>query len=258
MPPRADVDNADTRVNVNVLMFGAWAALLYPALLILGWWVLAGFVPPPKPTAGAPDILDHYTAHTTSIRAGMVIVMFGAVMAMPLGATAAYFIRRIEGFTGPLTMLQIMGAVGMAALTFFPAMWWLIALFRPDRSPELTRMLNDAGWLQWVGGLTIYYPTILTMAIAAFIDRSDRPAFPRWFGYLNLWLFVLLLPGQMIFFFKTGPFAWNGLISFYLAFVVFGLWFPVAFWVLRKAVKGVRAEQQEVGSAGWKASPLRS
>jgi hypothetical protein len=227
------------RVNINVLRFGVWAALLYPALLIAGWWLLADFVPPPQPDAGASEILDHYRDRTTGIRAGMVIVMFGAVMAMPLGATVAYFIRRIEGFTGPLTMLQIMGAVGMAILTFLPAMWWLIALYRLDRSPELTEMLSDVGWLQFVGGLTIYYPTIVTMAIAAFIDRSERPAFPRWFGYLNLWLFVLLLPGQMIFFFHTGPLAWNGVLAFYLPFIVFGLWFPIAFYVLRRAVQQV-------------------
>ncbi|MDA8414885.1 MAG: hypothetical protein M0023_13990, partial [Desulfobacteraceae bacterium] len=40
-----------------------------------------------------------------------------------------------------------------------------------------------------------------------------------------------------IFFFETGPFAWNGLISFYLAFICFALWFPLAFWLLRKAVR---------------------
>lgn len=225
-------------------MFGAWAALLYPGLLIIGWWGLAGFVPPPEPSSSAAEILATYDADATQIRAGMVIVMFGAVMAMPLGATVAYFIRRIEGFTGPLTMLQVMGAVGMAVLTFLPAMWWLISLYRLDRSPEITQTLSDAGWLQWVGGLTIYYPTIVTMAIASFIDKSERPAFPRWFGYFNLWLFVLLLPGQMIFFFKSGPLAWDGLIAFYLAFTVFAIWFPVAFYVLRKAILGVRAEQE--------------
>jgi hypothetical protein len=180
----------------------------------------------------------------------MVIVMFGALMAMPLGATVAYFIRRIEGFVGPLTLLQVMGAVGMAVLTFLPAMWWLIALFRPDRNPELTNMLSDAAWLQWVGGLTLYYPTIVTMAIAAFIDKSERPAFPRWFGYLNLWLFVLLLPGQMIFFFKSGPLAWDGVLAFYLAFVAFGLWFPIAFRVLRNAVRGVEEEQRAAAAEG--------
>jgi hypothetical protein len=231
------------RVNIPILKFGVWAALLYPGLLILGWWFLADFVPPLEPSASATEVVDHYSERTTGMRAGMVIVMFGAAMAMPLGATVAYFIRRIEGFVGPLTLLQVMGAVGMAVLTFLPAMWWLIALFRPDRNPELTQTLNDAGWLQWVGGLTIYYPTILTMAIAAFIDKSERPAFPRWFGYLNVWLFALLLPGQLIFFFKTGPLAWDGFLAFYVPFIAFGLWFPIAFYVLRKAVRGVEAEQ---------------
>ena len=115
-------------------------------------------------------------------------------------------------------------------------MWWLIASFRPDRPEALTLMLSDAGWLQWVGGLTLYYPTIITIAVAAFIDKSPQPVFPRWFGYANLWVVLLLLPGQMIFFFKTGPFAWNGLIAFYLAFIVFAAWFPLAFYILRKAV----------------------
>ena len=45
----------------------------------------------------------------------------------------------------------------------------------------------------------------------------------------------------MIFFFKTGPLAWNGLIAFYLAFLVFAMWFPVAFYLLRKAVLRLEA-----------------
>lgn len=231
------------KVNTKVLMFGAWGALLYPGMLCIGWWWMAGFVPPIEPTATADDLLRMYQDNAFLIRAGMVITMFGAMMAMPLGATVAYFISRIEGFLGPLSMLQIMGAVGMAVLTFYPPMWWLISIYRLDRSAELILMLNDSAWLQWVGGLTIYYPTIGTIAVAAFLDKSPEPVFPRWFGYANLWLIVLLLPGQLIFFFQKGPFAWNGLIAFYLAFSVFALWFPVAFWLLRKAVLRLEAAQ---------------
>ena len=235
----------DHQVNTKVLMFGAWGALGYPVLLCIGWWWMAGFVPPPEPTLGAAQMAARFEQNLFGIRAGMVICMFGALMAMPLGATAAYFISRIEGFFGPLSMLQIMGAVGMAVLTFYPPMWWLIASYRPERTAELTLMLSDAAWLQWVGGLTIYYPTIVTLAIAAFIDKSPEPAFPRWFAFVNLWLFVLLLPGQLIFFFKSGPFAWNGLIAFYLAFTVFALWFPVAFYLLRRAVLRLEARRAQ-------------
>ena len=224
------------KANTKVLMFGAWSALLYLGLLCIGWWWLAGFIPPLQPTAPAADVARYFAEHAFRVRAGMVITMFGAVMAMPLGSTVAFFISRIEGFFGPLSILQVMGAVGMAVLTFYPAMWWLVASFRPDRPEALTLMLSDASWMQWVGGLTIYYPTILTIAIASFIDNSPQPVFPRWFGYANLWMAALLLPGQMIFFFKIGPFAWNGLIAFWLAFSVFALWFPLAFYLLRRAV----------------------
>ena len=236
------------KVNTKVLMFGAWGALLYPGLLIIGWLWLAGFVPPPPPTASAEHIVDIYQHHAVAIRAGMVITMFGAVMAMPLGATVAYFISRIEGFFGPLSILQVMGAVGMAVLTFYPPMWWLISIYRPERSAELTQTLSDAGWLQWVGGLTIYYPTVIVIAVASFLDKSPEPVFPRWFGYANIWLVILLLPGQMIFFFKTGPLAWNGLIAFYLAFLVFAMWFPVAFYLLRKAVLRLETAQPVLSS----------
>jgi hypothetical protein len=227
----------DNKVNTKILMFGAWGALLYPGLLILGWLMMAGFVPPPQPTASASDIVNLYQQRGFGIRAGMVVTMFGAVMYLPLGATLSYFITRIEGFFGPLSILQVMGAVCTAILTFYPAMWWLISIYRPDRPADITLMLSDASWLQWVGGLSLYYPSILTIAVASFMDKSPEPVFPRWFGYANLWVFMLLLPGQMIFFFKSGPFAW----------------FPVAFYLLRKAV--LRLEARET-KAAWVSSPV--
>ena len=226
----------DTKVNTRILMFGAWSALFYPGLIIAGWLFMAGFVPPPLPTASPSDIVTQYQGNLFGIRLGMVITMFGAMMYMPLGATVSYFLTRIEGFFGPLSALQLMGAMGAAILTFYPPMWWLIAAFRPDRSPELTQMLSDAAWLQWVGGLTIYYPALITIGIAAFMDKSAEPVFPRWFGYVSFWMALMLIPGQFIFFFKSGAFAWNGLLSFWFAFAAFGAWFPIAFWLLRRAV----------------------
>ena len=83
--------------------------------------------------------------------------------------------------------------------------------------------------------MTIYLPTLFTITIAAFIDKSDRPAFPRWFGYMCFLVFMGQAPGQLLFFFKTGPFAWNGLFAFYVPMVVFFVWFVVAFYLLRKA-----------------------
>ena len=234
----------NTKANSTILMFGAWSALIYPILIILGWWIMAGFIPPPKPSATAAEIVSRIQGNTLGIRAGMVVTMFAAMFAIPLCATVTYFLTKIEGFFGPLSVMQVMAAPCMAMITFYPPMWWLIASFRPDRSPDLTLMLNDASWLQWGGGLTTYLPCLFTITIASFIDKSKNPVFPRWFGYVCIWLVLLLLPAECIFFFKSGPFAWNGLISFYLAIAAYALWFPVAFVILRNAVLKLNTPEQ--------------
>ena len=64
-----------------------------------------------------------------------------------------------------------------------------------------------------------------------------------WFGH-GFTLFMELLPPQQTICFKIGPFAWNGLIAFWVAFSVFGMWFPVAFYLLRKAVLRLEVEQR--------------
>ena len=133
----------DTKVNTRILMFGAWSALFYPGLIIAGWLFMAGFVPPPLPTASPSDIVTQYQGNLFGIRLGMVITMFGAMMYMPLGATVSYFLTRIEGFFGPLSALQLMGAMGAAILTFYPPMWWLIAAFRPEQIEAATKAAAD-------------------------------------------------------------------------------------------------------------------
>ncbi len=64
---------------------------------------------------------------------------------------------------------------------------------------------------------------MITMAIAIFGDRHETPVFPRWLGYLSLWMAFIFIPGELIFFYD-GPFAWNGLFLFWMAGVVFGMW----------------------------------
>lgn len=51
-------------------------------------------------------------------------------------------------------------------------------------------------------------------------------------GYLSLWVCVGLVPGVLCLWFKTGPFAWNGVLTLYLAFLVVGAWFAAVIVLL--------------------------
>ena len=156
---------------------------------------------------------------------------------VPWTAILAKMLAHIEGGVGILCFCQIIAGTCNVLLTAYPAGWWLIAAFRLDRSPEIIQLLTDIGWLQFLGVITPYYFVVISLTIGALCDRDENPLFPRWVGYFNGWFLVTLIPLNIIFLFKTGPFAWNGIFGFYLPFVVFWVWFMVMMPSLNRAIK---------------------
>jgi drug/metabolite transporter (DMT)-like permease len=77
-------------------------------------------------------------------------------------------------------------------------------------------------------------------------DKGNQPVFPRWAAYFNFWTAMLYLPAFMVTFFKAGPFAWNGLLAFWLALLVAGIWTVVMFVLLLKAI---RQQEAQAGAA---------
>jgi hypothetical protein len=223
-------------------MFGVWCAIGYVVLVFTGWGAVAGFLPPTAPSSGAAGIAALYDGDYMRIRIGMVVVMFSALAFMPFAAVMAQFIARIEGTAGVLTYTLLLGGAGNMALTFYPAVWWLTAAFRPDRAAELIYLMNDMAWLQFLGGVSMYLAMPLSVMVAALCDKSPEPIFPRWCGYANGWIALTILPDQLLFFFKKGPFAWNGVFGVWVPATVFGIFFIINFVALRQAVLRDRAQ----------------
>ncbi|MDB5968370.1 MAG: putative rane protein [Hydrocarboniphaga sp.] len=226
----------DESAKSGLLMFGAWSALLYLAAVLGGWGLVAGFLPATPPTHTAEQISALFQSDYVRIRIGMLIVMFAALIFIPFAAAMTHFIAQVERGAGMLTYTFLLGAAGNMALTFYPAIWWLVAAFRPDRSAELIYLMNDLAWLQFLGGVSLYLAMPLAVTAAALLDRRPEAPFPRWCGYANLWLTVMILPDQMLFFFHSGPFAWNGLFGLWIPVVVFSGFFLLNFYVLRQAI----------------------
>jgi hypothetical protein len=218
-------------------------------ILLIGWWIIAGFLPPPSPSTSVEAVATLFREDVTRIRIGMVLVMWGALVFIPFAALVSYFLSRVEGGFGVLAGTALLGGAGNMVLTFYPGIWWLVAAYRPDRSAEITYMLNDMGWLQLIGGVSMYDALPLSIAVAAFCDKSATPVFPKWVGYFNLLVVTLLLPDQLLFFFHSGPFSWAGLFGLWIPLTMFGLWFVVIFAVLRKAILRERGTASEFGVA---------
>jgi hypothetical protein len=166
----------------------------------------------------------------------MLLMSISGALVAPFVAVISIQMKRIEGASPILTYTQLSaGSVG-ALFFIIPSLIFSCAAYRPERAPELTSLLNDLAWFFMVMPVAAAFVQNLAIAFAIFSDKRPQPVFPRWLGYLNIWVALLFAPGGLITFFKTGPFAWNGLLAFYVAGVVFGIWFIVMVIMLHKAI----------------------
>src|SRR5436190_123684 len=110
----------------------------------------------------------------------------------------------------------------------------LVATFRPDRSPEITQTLNDLGWITLFITVPAFSTQALVIGIATLRNNPPVQVYPRWVGYVNIWVAILFLPALLIPFFKTGAVSWQGALVYWLAFIVFFIWILVLAWAIRR------------------------
>ena len=205
-------------------------------LLFFGAFVAMHFIPPMSPSLSADQVARHYSEHAGGVRVGGVLMMLSSLFYAGMVAVIGAQMRRIPGTPDAAVYGQLVGGA-FACLTFFlPALLFLVTAFRPDRDPAITQTLNDMSWI-W---LVIAWPPFLTQywsfSYAVLTDRRPTPLFPRWLGWFNMWCVLCFVPASVLPFFKTGPFAWNGLIVFWVPATVFTAWFVANIALLWRAV----------------------
>jgi hypothetical protein len=235
-------------MHVKIEKGAAWLGLAMLGGFFVMFLVIARLVPPMDPGDSAAEIAEIYSEHGLRIRVGLALMTLFAVFFTPYLALLSRQVRRIEGYWGVMSLTQVMLSVTFPFGFMLCSVAALVAAYRPERNPEVTQALNDVFWFIFVGlvGPLIFQAVIL--AFAVFIDRRERPSFPRWFGYFNIWYGILGVPGCAIYLFKSGPLAWNGMFAFWIPLTVFTIWWIVVTVMLVKAVD-VEAAEREANAA---------
>lgn len=216
-------------------------------LLFFGGFVAAGFLPPLSPSMSAAQVAAHYQAHTAGIRLGAGLIFLSSGFYVWFTAVISGQMRRIPG-VHPTVINATLAGGAFACLTFLvPALLFVVTAFRPDRSPDATLLLNDMSWIilvmPWIPFMAQYF----AFAFAILSDPRPQPLFPRWLAYFNIWAELMFTPAIILPFFKSGPFAWNGVFVFWIPAVVFGAVFIVnTIWLL----KAINSEAEETLAAG--------
>lgn len=76
---------------------------------------------------------------------------------------------------------------------------------------------------------------MIVIALAILGDKNETGFYPRWAAYYTVWCALALAPASLIAFWKDGPFAYNGAISFWFAFFMFFIWMCTMTYLTLKA-----------------------
>jgi hypothetical protein len=231
------------RVDTATLRWMLWSGVGFLIILLIGQWVIADFVPPPSPHNTMRQTVRIYVAHRDRIRIGLIVAVIGATLAGPWSIGVAVVMRRIEGEIAPLSWLQVAFGALLVFEFLVPIMMWQAAAFRPLDHPEITYRLNDLASITYVGLPTTGALQAVALGVVILRDRRAVPILPRWLAYLSFWAALGFLPGMLNPLARTGPFAWNGVLAWWLGLVIFGIWITgVIYAMLYQAVPRIENE----------------
>lgn len=235
------------RVDGELILL--WTLPVTVTVWVASFFLFPGFNPPMSPAMPADQVAAFYRdpAHLPEIRYSMILFNWFGVSLVPILALIMMQIRRMAHRT-PIFAYAMLGcAAGGPALFLVANVCWLLAAFRPDRSPELTQLFNDFGWITFTVLVPFFIGQCVILALAIYFDDQPRPIFGRWVARFNLLVAAALVPAAFVGVSLTGPLAWDGFLSFWLKNTAIAVWIVVMGVVLGRAVYAERAEYAQRG-----------
>jgi len=213
------------------LWFAWWSMVVFYQVFGLVFFVLTRTQPPPKPWWEVPRVVQWFNDNHHGLLIGFGIMFLVTGMTAPCNALIAYSMRRMSvsrSFAYSYLLLYSLSAIpGMLLMCIALT----VGAMRPDRDPELISWLYDFAFLSFVGTMGVFLIGSLVWMVAILIDKNR--VFPKWFAYLNLCNALTEVVVSPAWIFKSGVFAWDGVIAWWINMVVFVVYTGVFIYLLR-------------------------
>ncbi|WP_024805984.1 hypothetical protein [Nocardia sp. BMG51109] len=212
-----------------------WLFAGFYTVMSVGVCLLGRATPPPRPDVTDIQVEQWFDKHHTGIQVGFVLLLVVAGGAAVSNGIIGYFMKRMS--SGSVLAYAYIAGMGVGAVPGFHLLLicWLTATFRPDRDARLLHLLYDLGMLSYNGSLGCFTAAYAVLAIAIFYDRNR--VFPKWFAYISIWQIVTEVVATQMWVYHSGALAWNGMITFYIAIVIFAAWIVCLFPIMRNATR---------------------
>jgi len=199
-----------------------WSIPIFYNLFGLIFVYFTKIMPPPSPGLTQDEIVAFIRTNATNLQIGFVLLVLTLGLASLSSGIIVVQMRRMS--SARVLAYAYLAVLAVAALPgcLFCGFMFVLAAFRPDRDPRILVLLYDMGLLSFIGSLGCFVIQYLVFAIAIVLDK--RAIFPKWLGYMSIWGLVTELVALPSWIFRGGPYAWEGVISFWLGTAIFVVW----------------------------------
>ncbi|RAV18448.1 hypothetical protein DQP55_02425 [Mycolicibacterium sp. GF69] len=222
--------------NIKAQWVSLWTGPAVGAVLLVALLAFPGFWPPMSPLLSADQVAAFYADNTAWIRFSQVTFNLCGIMVLPFFMVIVVQMKRMKTQSHVFAYCYLTAVVSGATIFALSNIFFLVAAFRPDRSPEVVLVLNDLAWIVFIAPIGMVVTQFVVLAVAIYFDDGPEPVFPRWVGHYSLATGLAMVPAAGAAVFQTGPLAWDGLLSFWVRNGAFALFVVVMFFVLRRAV----------------------
>ncbi|MCP5172312.1 MAG: hypothetical protein R3E73_06185 [Porticoccaceae bacterium] len=234
--------------NDEYFKYWRGCALMGPIFLgafLLCWGMLGYNIPPIPADWTADQMAEHFRTHYNEVRAGMSGAMLFGVLYLPMTLAITKVMHWINPNKNDMAATLQMWGGGLTVVPLVTSsVFWLTGSYRPeDLPPWMLQMLYDQGWLLIDMFYAITTIPMVAIGVAGLTDQRAERLYPRWACWFSIWagisfLFELLMP-----FFKTGLFARQGWLNFWVEFIVWFVYIVVISYYTWKAVPRLKEER---------------
>src|SRR3546814_16159941 len=96
-------------------------------------------------------------------------------------------------------------------------------------------MLNELGYLALSDSRGCMCVMWTAVGLAILLDKKN--ILPKWLGYYTVWQFVSELVAAPVWIAKSGPFAWDGLMTVWLGMAIYVPWQFIVYVCIYRAIR---------------------
>jgi hypothetical protein len=228
-----------------------WSAPAVGAIWVVCFFLFPGFLPPLSPALPAKAVAAFYADpdHLARARYGMILFNWFGIGFLPFYGLITVQMKRMAHNSEVFAYGFLATAASAATLISLMVLFFQVAAFRPDRDPAIVQMINDLAWMTFTVPVSFLMAEAGALALAIYLDRQAQPIYPRWIAHFNLLTVALLAPCAWASIEMTGPFAWDGVWSYWVRIGTYVTWTAVMFGAAWKAMGRAEMAAPALGGA---------